>query len=282
MTQAMNVDPARIVPFAAAMELIHNATLVHADAERRHRVRRGRETLWVRYGLDQAINCGDGLFYLALKCLDDLDISRAELGHLKSLFVDQLLLVVRAQINDRLLAHSSSGSTDEWLKVAEARIGGLFKLAVMGTAYVLGVDGGPDGEIQEIGKHLGAIFLVQDELMDLLGTRSQRRRGQAIIDGKLTLLLSHFLNHAPPEARDEGWEILTRVARETTDEDVLRCLELLHAHGSLKVAFDIITSHQEQLERLLPGVPKSLGALCRGMTEIFMAPLLRQMTGETS
>ena len=279
MGQAMGVDLKRIVPFAGVMELVHNATLVHLDAERRHRIRRGCPTLWVRYGLDQAINCGDGLFYLALKCLDDLAISRGEIGTLKQLVVDQLLHVVRAQIDDRLLEHASQSSSEEWLGVAEARIGGLFKLAVMGGAIVVGVTEDPGSRLEDIGQHLGAVFLVQDELMDLLGTRSQRRRGQAIIDGKLTLVLSHFLNHAPPPAREQGWEILTRPARETTDEDVLACIRLLHAHGSLDAAFDIVREHQQALAAHLSGLPAPLAGLFRGMTEIFMAPLLRQLTG---
>src|SRR3990170_3374872 len=57
---------------AAAVELIHNFSLVHDDIEDRSASRRGRETLWLHWGIAQAINTGDAMFVLAFRTCDRL------------------------------------------------------------------------------------------------------------------------------------------------------------------------------------------------------------------
>ena len=276
--KAMGQDIADIIPFAAAMELVHNATLVHADAEKRHRIRRGKSTLWVKYGLDQAINCGDGLFYLALQCLEKLNKTPQEIAQIRSTILEQLLSVVRAQIDDRRMEHQSDGSPEDWLRLARDRIGGLFKMAVLGATRIAGAGSISEEGLEEIGAHLGVIFLVQDDLMDLLVTRSQNRRGQSIIDGKLTLLLTHFLHHATADARDRVWHILNLPAADTTDGLVSEVLRSLHEHGSLDEALRIIREEQAQLEAHLSALPAPLASLFRGMTDIFLTPLRHQLS----
>ncbi|RYZ93963.1 MAG: hypothetical protein EOP11_27065, partial [Proteobacteria bacterium] len=51
-------------PYALAVELLHNATLIHDDIQDGDRTRRGAETLWVKYSTAQAINCGDAWFFV--------------------------------------------------------------------------------------------------------------------------------------------------------------------------------------------------------------------------
>ncbi|HRK03382.1 MAG TPA: polyprenyl synthetase family protein, partial [Oligoflexia bacterium] len=52
-------DPKEILYFGAAVEMIHNATLVHDDLQDGDELRRGRPTVWKKYSVPQAINCGD-------------------------------------------------------------------------------------------------------------------------------------------------------------------------------------------------------------------------------
>ncbi len=60
------------LPAAAAVELIHNFSLVHDDVQDNSDKRRGRPTVWVRWGVPMAINVGDALFVLANQALLDL------------------------------------------------------------------------------------------------------------------------------------------------------------------------------------------------------------------
>src|SRR5437773_2405363 len=64
--QALGSDPERVVGFGAACEMLHNATLVHDDLQDGDLVRRGQLTVWNRFGVPQAINLGDAMFYFAV------------------------------------------------------------------------------------------------------------------------------------------------------------------------------------------------------------------------
>ena len=68
----LGAEGKEILPWAAACELLHNATLVHDDLQDGDRVRRGQPTMWVKHGPAQAINAGDLMWvapYLALEKL---------------------------------------------------------------------------------------------------------------------------------------------------------------------------------------------------------------------
>ena len=67
------MDVEAVVPFAAACEMLHNATLVHDDRQAGEQVRRGRPTVWKKYGEAQAINVGDAMFYYTLLLAQRLD-----------------------------------------------------------------------------------------------------------------------------------------------------------------------------------------------------------------
>ena len=74
---ALGVDPSGAVAWAAACELMHNASLVHDDLQDGDMVRRGHEALWVKYGREQAINAGDLLLMLPFVALDHAELAPA-------------------------------------------------------------------------------------------------------------------------------------------------------------------------------------------------------------
>ena len=66
-------EPATSLPAAAAVEIIHNFSLIHDDIEDASETRRGRQTVWALWGQPQAINAGDGMFALAFLALTRLE-----------------------------------------------------------------------------------------------------------------------------------------------------------------------------------------------------------------
>src|SRR5687767_9717520 len=71
-TAACGADWQSALPAAAAVELLHNFSLVHDDIQDNSDKRRGRPTAWVKWGMPQAINAGDGLFVLSNLAITDL------------------------------------------------------------------------------------------------------------------------------------------------------------------------------------------------------------------
>ena len=84
------------VPWAAAVELLHNATLIHDDIQDGDQVRRGQPTTWVRHGQAQAINAGDLLLMLPL-ALSQLQTSDSVRWQLSWRLADQAASIVRGQ-----------------------------------------------------------------------------------------------------------------------------------------------------------------------------------------
>ena len=65
-------DVEQAVPAAAALELLHNFSLIHDDIEDGDEMRRHRATVWRMWGVPQAINAGDGMFALAFAAMQRL------------------------------------------------------------------------------------------------------------------------------------------------------------------------------------------------------------------
>ncbi len=103
VTSALGADPALAAPVAAAIELLHNFTLVHDDIQDRSHLRRHRSTVWSLWGEAQAINAGDALFassHLALYELAANPATAALLPQLATAFDRTTLAIVGGQTMD--------------------------------------------------------------------------------------------------------------------------------------------------------------------------------------
>ena len=274
VVEALGDDPERAVPFAGAMELLHNAMLIHDDAENRVRTRRGQDTLWVRYGLDQAITCGDGMLYLALSALGELPHPADQVRRLERLLTRRMLKASEAQVR----ALRRDRTVDAWLDLTRDRTGGLFSLAMAGAALLAGADETLVSSLEELGRELGITFQVQDELLDLIG-RDRRERGSDIADGQMGLLVAHCLQVAPPEDADRLLRILHSPRVETDQAAIDEALRLLELHGSIAFGAELIQKHRAQVEALTHDAPMVLQRLLRGLTDVFLNPLVSRVSG---
>lgn len=91
--ERLGTDPARLRPFAAACEMLHNATLVHDDLQDGDTMRRGHPTVWKRWSAAQAINLGDAMFYWAFAVLSRLEVSATLRWEIVELLVRGMLQV---------------------------------------------------------------------------------------------------------------------------------------------------------------------------------------------
>jgi hydroxymethylglutaryl-CoA reductase len=276
VAEAFDADRAGHVPFAAALELLHNAMLVHDDAEARVRVRRGQDTLWVRYGLDQAITCGDGMQFAALACIERLDKPPELICAVTRLLARRMMRVTEAQV----LAKRHATALDAWLDTTRDRTGGLFALAIAGAAQLTGASDATVASLEKIGGQLGVIFQIQDELLDLVGNEPGGFRGASIADGKPGLLVAHCLDHASPQDAADLQRILGKPRRDTSLADIAHAMALLESNGSLACAIDILQRYEAEVEEAARelGQPR-LEHLVRGIGAIFLSPLFTRFEG---
>ncbi|HEY9219279.1 MAG TPA: polyprenyl synthetase family protein [Phenylobacterium sp.] len=224
---------------AAAIELFHNALLVHDDIEDESDERRGRPTLHAEHGVPLAINAGDALMLLAMSALADA---------LKDLEGQRLRTCVA--LTQEMARQTAEGQALElgWRKdnrtdVTEADYLGMVlkKTAWASTIWpsqlgvLIGSRGACDpGRVVRFGFFLGAAFQIQDDLLNLEADAAYGKESCGdLYEGKRTLMLIHALSHGSPAERSRIAAMLGLPRSQRTPEMVADILEVFDRLGSV-------------------------------------------------
>jgi geranylgeranyl diphosphate synthase type I len=172
--QAVGGDPEVAVGAAAAVEMIHNYTLIHDDIEDRDEMRRGRPTVWKLYGEAQAINAGDYLHSLAYSTLM-VNLPSAKVGVERKLRVLSELTVADEQLcagqahDIALQSRDELPSEDEYLDMVTRKTGALMNAAASMGALLGGGEGHCIGAFGKFGERLGVAFQIRDDVLGIWG-----------------------------------------------------------------------------------------------------------------
>ena len=264
--------------WAAAVELLHNATLVHDDIQDQDRTRRGNPTLWSQYGEAQAINAGDFMLMLPFLCLSK--VTPEFVGPLALLLSQVATEVARGQSLELSLSERNDISTESYWKAAEGKTGALFSLPVVGSALLAARSQQEVTELNRVFGHLGVLFQIQDDVIDLLGEKGRKELGSDIREGKITALVVEQVKRAP-ETREELLSILNRSRDETTAADIARVEQLYRKSGTLNSILSELCQRREEVEnsQLVQSEP-SLKAMSHGLIQRAFGPLSKLFTKE--
>jgi geranylgeranyl diphosphate synthase type II len=232
-----------ILPVAVAIELLHNAFLVHDDIVDGSERRRGRPTLPAEYGLGLALNAGDALAVLSNQVL------RHHAGSMDGGLADRLLSEF-----DAMALRTLEGQATE-LGWRRDRVDGLdpedyLDLIMHKTCWyttvhplrvgaLIGSRGAADlRPMVRFGFYLGAAFQIQDDLLNLVGTEHEygKEIDGDLYEGKRTLPLIHLLCNARGADRHVVDRYLDLERAERTTAMISEIRELLNAYGSIAFA----------------------------------------------
>ncbi len=173
------------ISFAAAIELLHLATLVHDDVMDNAGVRRGKVTLQKKYGKKTAVICGDYLFSIALKTA--ASVSNKE-DYIKLNMPDYISRVCLGELNQ----HINNGYLDisiyKYFKIISGKTAALFEASFCAGAILSGYDKNgrleqaPDsndktvGKYRRLGRYIGMIFQIQDDCLDFEKTEDVAKK----------------------------------------------------------------------------------------------------------
>ncbi|MEL6308016.1 MAG: polyprenyl synthetase family protein, partial [Chloroflexota bacterium] len=148
----------QILPAGVALELIHNFTLIHDDIMDGDDTRRGRPTLWTRYGVAQAIDSGDGLF--ALGIISSLqaglpDVSAERVLAASRYLIQACLDTVEGQALDISFEDRLDITPDEYLTMIRLKTGRFIETATHIGALLSTDDAAVVANYTEFGKYLG-------------------------------------------------------------------------------------------------------------------------------
>lgn len=181
---------------ALALEVFHNFTLLHDDIMDNSPVRRGQQTVHLKFGTNTAILSGDAMAIMAYRCLENTPLEYYP--KVMRVFNDTSLKVCEGQQLDMEFEDKLNVSLEEYtqmirLKTAELLAGSLKIGALMGGAS------DTDAELlYQFGIHLGIAFQMKDDWLDTFGDFEAfgKRIGNDIIENKKTFLLLSALEQA--------------------------------------------------------------------------------------
>lgn len=232
--QAVGGDTSRIMPAAAAVELIHKFSLIHDDIEDASHERHHRPTVWKLWGQAQAINAGDAMFTLAYSALLQLE----ENGITDERIVGSTRILSQAcwelcdgQYLDLEYENRLDITIADYLNMAARKTAALFAASTALGAYL----GSEDSNLVEcfhlFGKDLGMAYQIRDDIMGIWGTEeSTGKSASDVSQRKKTLPVVHGLQNSKGEVRERLRNLYSQGAVEGGDiDDVVNILEQLGA-----------------------------------------------------
>jgi octaprenyl-diphosphate synthase len=242
----------RAVTFAAAIEFIHTATLVHDDIIDDSELRRGRLAVHARWGNDVTVLLGDYLYIKSMALAlthDTLDIVRV--------LCDVTLKMIEGEIFQLTKNGDAAISEDEHFDIIRRKTAFLFG----GSAQIGGMLGRVSADreqaLQQYGFNLGIAFQLVDDLLDFTGDLSALGKpvGADLVEGKMTLPLIHLLRQPGHRGGDIVREIIA--GRAATQEQWDEILSLLREHRSIDYASRRAVEFAERAKKQLSVFPPS-------------------------
>jgi len=250
--------PPHATRVAAAVELLHTATLVHDDVLDGAELRRGRPTVVSEWGPAVATSVGNYLFAAAFAEVVAVADPRA---------VARLSTVAAGLSEGELLqmneAHNVDLTPAAYLRRCRLKTGGLFGASCALGALVSGLPEGSVAALDEYGCSLGLAFQIFDDILDLSGepARTGKQSGTDVRDGTVTLPLIYAVEEHP--------DLAARLAVRDKDEELVAEIQRSVRRGAApararETALGFIAEARDHLDR------------CGGEIEV---DLLRQIAG---
>ncbi|MGH2531300.1 MAG: polyprenyl synthetase family protein [Thermomicrobiales bacterium] len=211
-------DANAAAPLGAAIELLHNFTLIHDDIQDRGEQRHHRPTVWSRWGEGQAINAGDAVFaaaHLALLRLRETSVPDSLILRLVEAFDQMTIEIVTGQVLDLGFEGRANVTANDYLKMIAGKTAAIIRYAAGAGAIVGGADDAHADRFGAFGRALGLGFQIRDDLLGIWG--APETTGKAATD----------------DIRQRKQTLPILILRERADEEDRRALDTLYARPEI-------------------------------------------------
>lgn len=234
--ESVTGDPKTALPFAAALELMHNFTLVHDDIMDRSVLRRNYPTVHVKFGEPSAILAGDLLFAKSFEALLDAPVDYQTFKQLEQWFVACIIAICEGQQLDMEYERRRTVSEADYLDMIRKKTGVLFELSAKGGALIGGGKPQELAALSTYGMSLGLAFQIWDDCLDMSSDEQTLGKdiGNDIRNGKKTMIAVHSLSHATGKEKKFLDDFFGN--RNATDADVKKVFACFQSLGSIEYA----------------------------------------------
>lgn len=234
--EAVGGDWRKALPAAAAVELLHNFSLIHDDIQDNSPIRHGRPTVWKIWSAANAINAGDAMFALAYSAMQQLrhtDLQPAIILDIWDIFNRTNIELTRGQHLDMRFEKQAQVTINKYLSMIRGKSAALIACC----AQIGALCGGADPTVAEtfaaFGLNLGMAFQIRDDFLGVWGDPSVTGKSAAtdIISRKKSLPILYGLERSP--------ELAALFARASLDDDdVASAVKILDRLGAQQYTHD--------------------------------------------
>jgi len=252
--EAVGGDWHTAIPAAAAVELLHNFSLIHDDIEDHSPTRRGRSTVWSLWGVPHAVNVGDIMFahaYLAISRLREKDVSAGRVQAAFARLNQACISLCQGQYLDLEFEDRAQVDMALYMKMIENKTAALIACATEMGAIIGGASRTIVEHYRQFGRELGLGFQIMDDMLGIWG--DPRITGKPSCDDLRTKKKTLPVLHALETERKRGKRTLRDLysREEIGDEDVERMLTILEETGSRQHSRDVLSGYRTRaLEEL--------------------------------
>lgn len=240
-----------VISGAVAVELLHNASLIHDDVVDDTLVRRGNPTINGVWDNHLAVLVGDFFLSTALR----QGVSTGDIRILRSLSDLGRLLSI-GELDEMYTARTNDLSEDAYFQIIFRKTASLFMSCVEIGAYAVGIDAGdPRLEaLREYARLLGLCFQIRDDIFDYFSDEKiGKPTGNDLREGKITLPLLHVLRD-PSLPGHDAMTALARKEQLTTDE-INTLITYAVDHGGIDYAYSVMADMRRRAISLLEPLP---------------------------
>lgn len=253
VAKAVGESHSGLLDIGAAIETVHNFTLVHDDIMDNDEIRRGRNAVHVEYGMPTAINAGDAMLAIAFERLVQAEnLEPTDVAPLVNRIAWMVRRVSEGQQLDIEFEDRLEVSEEDYLEMIEGKTAVMFWICAEIGARISGADDETIQLMADWGKALGLCFQLMDDVIDVLSDSATlgKPAGSDIAQGKRTLMIIHALRQPDGPVKDRLLKVLGKgEAVEPADlEDGLAALAEL---GSVEYARNMAESFHSEAHACL-------------------------------
>ena len=220
--KAVGDTHAGLLDIGAAIETVHNFTLVHDDIMDDDELRRGRNAVHIEYGMPTAINAGDAMLAIAFERLVQAEnLEPTDVAPLVNRIAWMVRRVSEGQQLDIEFEDRLEVSEADYLEMIEGKTAVMFWICAEIGARISGADEATIECMASWGKALGMCFQLMDDVIDVLSDSETlgKPAGSDIAQGKRTLMIIHALRQPDGPVKDRLLAVLGK--GETVDPEAL-------------------------------------------------------------
>ena len=242
----------RHIPYAAIIEFIHTATLLHDDVVDNAKIRRGRLTANTIWGNEPSVLVGDFLFTKSFDLM--IQTQNAEILRVMANATTKL---AEGEIMELLRTSDINTTEKDYYEVIDNKTAVLLAAACEIGALLGEVEAEKRLALRDFGYHLGMAFQLKDDLLDYVATDSTlgKNAGIDFKEGKVTLPLIHALEFADAAERETIATALQK--KKTSKKDFQKVKEIIERYDGLEYTSNVSKEHIDKARDFLSLFPPS-------------------------